>query len=452
MFKKTLVAASMLAAFGASAATVTSVDTDDRTKAIGLEGYSVLAANAKKLTSGTELEIEVKSAADYIENDVVVITVAGADSIKESTGGVTVSGTGAGGVDYLDITGNTIRLRVNSTGVTSGQILTVDGVEVLVASPSASSVISVSSTAVSNSNIIGEYDQAKAAAVAFFGKQFALDADSQLNFDGEINVEKGRAEFTGGTVNADALTLATDFVTPAAAAVTPTVITYKVTAEDLSYLMDYDADKDGELSAAELGGAVTVALSGGDAGTKDDVVTLAINEELTEITVTQTIDTIAETGAVITLANKGQAAKGSQLSVQSFSLDVEVTDGTDKFVAADGVDAGEWTLNGAVAHVPFMPYGAGYSQSVTVANTSNQEGGIEVLWYVDGETISTPLTAVAAANSVTNISKELRSLAEANGIEGSVAFDVIVNAPENNIETVALYFNNGDRLRTNSMN
>jgi hypothetical protein len=114
--------------------------------------------------------------------------------------------------------------------------------------------------------------------------------------------------------------------------------------------------------------------------------------------------------------------------------------------------AGEWTLNGAVVHVPFMPFRAGYSPIVNVSNTSTQDGDIEVLVYAQNdaawvEPVSYQLSVAAKAESQTNITSALQSA----GIEGDVAFDIIVNAPADDIAVNALFYRDGDRAVINTV-
>ena len=113
-------------------------------------------------------------------------------------------------------------------------------------------------------------------------------------------------------------------------------------------------------------------------------------------------------------------------------------------------NAGEWTLNGALVHVPFMPFRDGYAPIVNVSNTSTQDGDIEVVVYAADNAWVAPksymLSVPAKAQAQTNITAALRNA----GIQGDVAFDIIVNAPKDDIEVSALYFNAGDRAVMNT--
>lgn len=166
-------------------------------------------------------------------------------------------------------------------------------------------------------------------------------------------------------------------------------------------------------------------------------------------TVTVTIDIAGDEKA-------GFADKA--INTQQFTAEIDVLYATaagkanQVFEAGNKLNAGEWTLNGAVVHVPFMPFRDGFAPIVNVSNTSNQDGDIEVLVYAENnaawvEPVSYMLPVQAKAQAQTNITAALKSV----GIQGDVAFDIIVNAPKNDIEVNALYYNNGDRAVMNTV-
>ena len=117
---------------------------------------------------------------------------------------------------------------------------------------------------------------------------------------------------------------------------------------------------------------------------------------------------------------------------------------------ADNASAGAWTLNGAKAHIPFLPFGSAYSQSVTVSNTSSQEGGVDLVIYVGDDTVEVEGIATVVAEGVTDLSSAVRTAVANAGLTGNLAFDVIINAPDSAIVVEALYYSkaDADRLRT----
>ncbi|WP_028771745.1 hypothetical protein [Shewanella waksmanii] len=129
------------------------------------------------------------------------------------------------------------------------------------------------------------------------------------------------------------------------------------------------------------------------------------------------------------------------------------------FDAGTNLDAGEWTLNGSIVHVPYMPYGPGISQIVYVDNKGTQDGSIFVDWYdEDGMSGTCDLTTdygvAATAGTVTKFTAELKSciLGDATSeAKNKVAFTVTVNSPEDDITVYSAYNVNGsDRGMVNN--
>ena len=104
-------------------------------------------------------------------------------------------------------------------------------------------------------------------------------------------------------------------------------------------------------------------------------------------------------------------------------------------------NAGEWTLNGAIVNVPYMPYGPNASQILYVTNTGVQAGDITATAFDDqGNTFDLGKIAVANAKSVTKIAPELNAKLAAAGFKGTrLSITVTVNSPEDDITVYASY-------------
>ncbi|WP_394200810.1 hypothetical protein [Shewanella waksmanii] len=282
-----------------------------------------------------------------------------------------------------------------------------------------------------------EIDAGKNSATIIFEAKDQFAAAVTHDLDATIDVNEQRLKFvgTGATTYEDVVTVETT----ENAAPTGKVWALPATATKSDYVIHGDFSFLGE---ANDSGIITTSnvTSTADAAPKvyaDKIVTTYAG--LTANTIT--IDISGETAGV---ADKA-------LSPQEFTATTTVsyTDFSTKagsVILQDKADAGAWGLNGAIVHVPFMPFRDGFSPIVSVSNTSNQDGDIEVLVYAKNdadwvEPQSYMLTTTAIADAMTNITPELQGL----GIEGDVAFDVIVNAPKQSIAVSALYFNGGDR-------
>lgn len=291
-----------------------------------------------------------------------------------------------------------------------------------------------------------EIDAGKDSATIIFEAKDQFAAAVTHDLDATIDVNEQRLKFVGTGVTAyeDVVTVETT----ENAAPTGKVWALPATATKSDYVIHGDFSFLGE---ANDSGIITTSnvTSSADAAPKvyaDKIVTTYAG--LTANTIT--IDISGETSGV---ADKA-------LSPQEFTATTTVaytdfSSAAGSVILQDKADAGAWGLNGAIIHVPFMPFRDGYSPIVSVSNTSNQDGDIEVLVYAKNdadwvEPTSYMLNTTAIADAMTNITPELQSL----GINGDVAFDVIVNAPKQSIAVNALYFNEGDRavLETHSRN
>lgn len=434
MFKKTLVALALAGLSTASlAASITGAD-----EKVSLEGVAV----AGELTQAEITPPAFTQGAEYIVNDVVAISVSGAKFDTTVTPVLSSNDVGATGVTFafVDYQGETTaRFRISTGNASSGDVLTLDTFTLDTADAAAKGKVSFSSKAISVNPSIGEYDASKATSTApAYSYVSQLTADLSSGFDAVITTSKGRQEFTTGT--SDVLTV--DFTDEAAAieALTFTKLTHVLKGSDLSFAMDFDADENGELSAAELGNAFTVA------GT-DDTVALKLNDNMTELTITQTVAGGSVDDVTVTANVKGQLAEGSVLTKQAFTLaTTAVTAGTGS-ASIPATSAGSWTLDGSTDDIELMPFGSQYAQSITVANRGSVEGAITVTLKAGGMTYSKELSQAATANSVTDISKEVAAFAAASGVTGNAHVNVVVNAPSGNIGVKGVYYHKASQDR-----
>lgn len=430
MFKKTLLAVALTGVAGiANAGTLAAPDA-----AYALEGSvaaaTITPANSGALTTGTA----------YVANDVVSFTYTGATVDATSVPVATNATTALNSLSFIDIVnGNTVRFRVDANGVDSGDVINLTGIVFNSTGVTDASSIAVSAVAISTNPVIGNYDASSSAKLITFGNQFDVAVTA---FDESLALDKSRKEFVGGLND----TLALAFTDNGGVnAITETTVTHTITGQNLSYLMDYDlvangGDGSGTLSAGELATAITVTDGA-------DTTVLAVDAGLTTITATQTLNvagTIVDPSFQFNVI--GETAGGSVLAAQSFTVESVATQTTTN-ASAGSKSAGAWALGADTTRVAFMPFASAFSQSVTVSNRFTADGEISIDWYVNGSVVTTPLTTVASARAITDISSELRSVAAANGITGNAAFDIIVNVPAGNADIVALYYARADQDR-----
>jgi len=451
MFKKTLLAATLLATFGASAAVVTPVAGN---QTISVEGSQSAATPKVTIvhgaTDGNALDTDsisaiITTASDYIVNDVISITVTGG-TVDTASVAILTEQTKANLItaSLIDIVGNVIRFRVD-TQITSGTAMYLNDVVVGISGATKATNISVSSTAISSSNAIGQYDASPAVKVADFANQ--TSAAFTNKFNGVIDVESKRASFAAvtvvtGDVDEDGAALLSHIDDQDSLVITVTDAagiqelgfdagSLTVQAEDLSVYSSFDVNENGVLTGAELTGSAGV--------TSIDLATNIIT----------TAWAFGDLDAAYTVTLP-KAPTDEILVEQSFLATITATEAGVASATLTDVASGAWTLNGSTDDIAFLPFGADYKQSITVTNTGTVEGEITIDLTAEGTTYSTTLTAAAAAKSVTNISLEVAAFAAESGITGNARVNVVVNAPDANIAVKGVYYHkaSADRVVT----
>jgi hypothetical protein len=450
MLKKSLVALAIASVAGAASAA--DIQTNTSTLVVSQEGnalHTVIAAQ----------DVKVALDAEYSVGDIVTFTFTGAE-VNTATAPNSISVTPDDTHATIKLYGMTLgRLSASATEVvyrvtelsqeglttgagislsTIGQVITLTGLEFKADTFAGKAQVAYSAqTATGQELDKGE----KNSTVLFDGKQ-QFTADVTTKFDAIIDVNEQRLQFTSGDVTDSATTTLEDHNTGWTGALNVATLaeTTHTFYGDFAFL-DTDADTDGIQVKA---GAVTATPAATSLKVNADSIVLSYNSAVKVATLA--LDLEGE--------NAGYADEA--IATQDFTATVAAkytANGKDATKdIAKGVDAGEWKLNGAVVHVPFMPFRDGYSPIVNVSNTSNQDGDIEVLVYAQNDAewvkpVSYTLPVQAKAEAQTNITKALRD----SGIEGDVAFDIIVNAPKADIEVSALYYNNGDRAVINTV-
>jgi hypothetical protein len=122
-------------------------------------------------------------------------------------------------------------------------------------------------------------------------------------------------------------------------------------------------------------------------------------------------------------------------------------EGSTEFFAGEDVPAGEWTLNGNVVNIPYMPFAPGISQILYVTNSGDFDGGVYVTAHdEDGIYYDLGMVATAGKNSVTKITGQVQlALAAQDFTKGKLSIDVTVNAPDGDITVQAAYNIGSDR-------
>ena len=427
MFKKTLLAAALATTtLGAVASTVTTTATT-----VGVE----YAVGIKQITAA---DVSVTVGRAFANGDIIEVAFTGTTVATMTAAATPVAITPtvtqtSGTVEFLEYDGNTVKLLVTSA-VNADSSVTVSGVQLIVTDAAAKGLVKVSALGkVATVEGAKTVDTSVAVTSITYVKQ--LNTKIAAAFNGVVDVNTSRKKFTdAGT--ADTLVIENTLASAPGGTVTTKGVTYTVYG-DFSFL---DVDGDGTLEAKE--GTVTSAAG-----------TVAVAKDFTSAVVTQATGLVSGTvGVTVT------GAAGSVIPDQSYMAKTQVSYANPAGGATDLVAttlaqsaAGSWTLNGATAHIPFLPFGPNFAQSVTVSNTSKQSGGVDLVIYAGSDTVEVDGITSVVAEGVTDISAAIRSAVSAAGLSSaSLSFDVIINAPTSAITVEAIYYakSDGDRLRT----
>ena len=431
MFKKTLIAAALATtALSAAASDVTTTATT-----LGVE-------YAQGIEQIVAADVVFEPERDYDSGDIITISYAGATVAEETNAATPVSitptVTGAGdflnNVEFLEYDGNDIKLLVTNPvdSTVAGTQITISGQQLILTAAADEGQVKVSA--------FGKVDTVEGAktvdiatAVTYITYATEIGSEVSTAFDGVVDVNESRKAFVGGGT-ADTLVI-TNTQAAVTTGVTPTGAIYTVYG-DFSFL---DEDGDEELGGTDDG---TITSSGGTVEVAEDFMSAKISSTsfaagTVGVTVTGPDEVVIpdQTFTVSTVVSYSDPAGGA--------TDLTTT-------TLNNASAGAWTLNGAQAHIPFLPFGSAYSQSVTVSNTSSQTGGVDLVIYTGGDTVEVEGIATVAAEGVTDLSSAIRNAVSDAGLTGNLSFDVIINAPDSSITVEALYYAkaDADRLRT----
>ena len=299
-----------------------------------------------------------------------------------------------------------------NTIVLKGVHLVVDG-----------SNVKMTMTAVSS--VAGVTIDSASATVAAYVDEYSAKITTGNRLSKLIDVAELRKQFTDGT-STDTVTvtitdLETDHGDTSASVSTDDVVT--TLRGDFSFL---DLNGDGKVTSADTGSGITG--------------TLATDLQSTVVKAAAAVD------QTFTISTGGKVV----LPAQSYTADVTVAytnslnrAGSD---ATTGLNAGKWTLNGDSSDIAFMPFGSQYANSITVTNLSAVPGEITVTLTDGGKSVTKEI-GVAAANSVTQIGKDVAALAAESSMS-QANVNVVVNATNTTVVGVYYAKADGDRVLT----
>ncbi|MBQ4844352.1 hypothetical protein [Pseudoalteromonas sp. MMG005] len=448
--------------------------------------YSAESAAAKGVVLSAT---QIAGIGGFTAEDTITFTVTGGTVNAQSSLGATLKSYGPDGniatdgdrlgtFTLLGVVGNTILFTVD-TGYNgkANEFLRLEGVNV---TPSAGATeISVSSEVQNTANV--KYDVTPAAKLANLAKQYS--AKVHVKGDGIVDVQQQRFQFAANTNDSANTFLATDdsltqdtFVVEASEDTTLGNLTPKsgtiLVKGNFSWLSDY-AGTDGKLSSAEIATALTyapfdsintVAPIGQHNAAGDDTIDatkLALNTAMTELTIP-----LNSTGAdndldkyhQISFKVKGASATPAAtvaLAETTYTASINlINDKTADATTADTAlnvvtDAAvaEWTLNGSVVNVPYIPFGPNTQPIIRHTNKGVQTGDISVRYMVEGSAGNTETNTWKSLGVVIENAKPgVRNLldvitqkltAELGKDQFKVALEITTNVPKEDVTVFA---------------
>lgn len=444
MFKKSLLAVAITAFAGVATAhtlsdtevkyasenltTASAAISFDDAAILGTNGFNVtIGGHTGGLAAGDKLVLKFANAEFAVGTNAAINSAVNAagSCVNENNDGFDST------FAYSDANTVTLTLAGNDT-IADAEACEITGL-VFAASSLNSGDVKVTAYSADNVNLAQKLGEVSKTLVKF-GSAFAVKASAgEKTFEEKINVAEDRKLFANDTATDKAEIGYSVGVTGVVKSPAITNGSASVTINSDFTFLDIDGD-------GKLGGSKDLTLTTDDAS---DTITFASGLQSVVI-----LDD-AENGVEVTLQG---GDKTTELPQVSFSADVtfKYNDAASKAqtVTKTGISLGAWKLNGDTTHVSFMPFSDAFSQSVTVDNKSAVDGEITIVWYLgEDKKVSSPLTTIATGYNVTDISAELRSVAAEKGITGNVAFDLVVNAPDGNVNVTALYYAKADQDR-----
>lgn len=474
VFTKTLIATAALALIGtANAASIRNLPAELGTAtATSVNGSLEGLLKAGSLTAQTDVAVLLKNSVTNVEQDVLVITVAGAKFDTTATPSLVAQGAQAGGYDFFDYQGeDTIRFRVKTGGVPA-TALTADhfqltGAKLKVGSVAASSKVTVTSKVISLNAVIGEYDKASFDLIKVRPQ---LSVDATTPFKATVSTSDARKKFvlnsdvSVGGVESAVLTLtnnSSDLKALTVAAGTTAKVTH-VVAGDFSFVRDADKEAfggnaNGSVNSAEI--ATIVAATGAD---DTFAYTLSADNKLTVVqTAVGTLDgavTLTVTPPAVTTPAKASSA--SAINPGKFLATVTASTTDSSFNIAADADVGAWAIDGSVVKVPYLVLQDGrFGTVVTVSNSGSRTGEI-LLDIVDeaGVSIASALNAGSSVpGSIVNVSGKIKDALVAKGkdlkLVNKFSVTVTTNVPAADVLVYSAYTdsqNGGERAIVNN--
>lgn len=438
-FKKTTLALALASVCSAAIATptVTVPNSTFSKQGLELKVGTVEGANVE-ISHGAALQVGDRMLVEISGNT----TVTWPASVDMTSVLTPATATGVWGLLDSDGATATYRLTNLDTGADSlntiGSVTNFSGYDVAVADILAAGVnFSVDFKLVDGTNVDG--DKVTEPVANSINQFTASTIDAADRASQVVDIEQERKAFVSGTQDVVTITAATETPSITWAASTATASPEVATVENQVFTLKGDFSN------------TTVSANGVAITPVDGKAVYTYNAAGTLTTAAQFVITPTGTAALKApqkfTADVAYEYYNAPITGSVLTGGILATDTLGEFGAGTDLNAGEWTLNGSIVHVPYMPYGSTISQIVYVDNNGTQDGSIFVDWYdADGMggtcDLTTDYGVMATAGTVTKFTSELKECIlgdSASTASAKVAFTVTVNSPEDDITVYSAY-------------
>jgi hypothetical protein len=357
----------------------------------------------------------------------------------------------------LGVDGNDLLFIGNSTALPAVGFTMFDLAGVSVTPDSGVTELDISSATTSTTGV--NFDNSPATTVTALKSQFKASVD--YSFDGVIDVTENRVQFE---VNANDSAGSAELVNTDSAKVLVSTETTQgnLPVNEINFTLagNFDWLAEYVLSTSTTAAAISTDLSavliyaGSDSSTLK-AGTMALNGDNSELSFTATVTNTSGPAAIAQIDPEhtftvtlpaAEADRTATLFKTDFEVSVEAVDTTEVYTATVATDVmvGEWTLNGSVVTIPYMPFDDNTAAILRHTNTGSQSGGISIRYMLEGE--STDWVAIdgevaTSTRGVMNIRDAVINAIKADSGEdsGKVAIEITTNVPKEQVTVYAAF-------------
>lgn len=433
MFKKTLVAASLLMAFNASALTITGTGSGNAIAEGKVSTQQIAVVKATDPSHVVTLDtLTVTLAKELIDGNLIKVDFIGG-GFFDATPSVEIVASGGTSTNTADLrkiakNDNSVTYKIenvtsqgSNSFVNSKIVFTKTGAtKVDIQTASITSPVEMVVTTMNHTDNNKVVETAKVQVIDVVD-QFSYAASAKYDSVIDVNADRKNFEAVSGVGDSKIADVFTFEIKDELDGVSGAV---KVAPSKIDYVLKGDftfLDQDPKLD-----------------GIQTTKVTAPSGAKVEADKIAWSASSLAASTVKIDITDKDNKSAAVALSPNDFDLSATITytGGTQTF----NESAGAWTLNGASADIPYVPVGEGLSQFIWVSNKGSIAGDISVTAIDQSGKAYGPYDLGMANKGLTPIASSILAKLKEDGLtSGRVQMNVTVNAPEKAVTVYAAY-------------